>query len=85
MIRVTAANGNRGKRLIPTLVAAGAEVRACVRSAGSAQALRAGGATDVLVGDRADPAVLARAMRGVETVYSVGPALHHDFIGSPTC
>ncbi|MFJ9173668.1 SDR family oxidoreductase [Streptomyces sp. NPDC102360] len=78
MILVTAANGNQGKCLVPRLVAAGAELRACVRSDESAKALRAAGVTDVLVGDLADPAVLARAMRGVETVYYVGPALHPD-------
>lgn len=78
MILVTAANGNQGKQLIPRLVAAGAELRACVRSEESARALRATGVNDVLVGDLSDPAVLARAMHGVETVYYVGPALHPD-------
>ncbi|MFJ7300221.1 NmrA family NAD(P)-binding protein [Streptomyces sp. NPDC099088] len=78
VILVTAAHGNQGKRLVPRLVAAGAELRACVRSDTSARALRAAGVTDVLVGDLADPEVLARAMRGVETVYYVGPALHPD-------
>ena len=78
MILVTAANGNQGKELIPRLVAAGAEVRACVRSEESAQTLRGAGVTDVVVGDISDPAVLSRAMRGVETVYYVGPALHPE-------
>jgi uncharacterized protein YbjT (DUF2867 family) len=78
VILVTAANGNQGKCLIPRLVAAGAELRACVRSDASARALRAGGVSDVLVGDLSDPAVLARATHGVETVYYVGPALHPD-------
>ncbi|MER7983583.1 NmrA family NAD(P)-binding protein [Streptomyces sp. NPDC095817] len=78
MILVTAANGNQGKRLIPRLVAAGGELRACVRSDESARALRAAGVSDVLLGDLSDPAVLARAVRGVETVYYVGPALHPD-------
>lgn len=53
-------------------------MRACVRSEESGRALRAAGVADVLVGDLADPAVLARAMRGVEAVYYVGPALHPD-------
>jgi uncharacterized protein YbjT (DUF2867 family) len=78
VILVTAANGNQGKCLIPRLVAAGAELRACVRSDASARALRAAGVSDVLVGDLSDPAVLARATHGVETVYYVGPALHPD-------
>ncbi|GJF33640.1 epimerase [Kitasatospora sp. NE20-6] len=76
MILVTAANGNQGKLLIPRLLAAGAELRACVRSDESARTLRGIGVTDVVVGDIGDPDVLARAMHGVEKVYYVGPALH---------
>lgn len=75
MILVTAANGNQGKLLIPRLVAAGQLVRASVRSAESADALRAAGVTDVVVGDLAEAGVLARAVRGVETIYHVGPTL----------
>lgn len=76
MILVTAANGNQGKHLIPRLLAAGLPVRACVRSEGSAEALRARGVNDVVVGDFADPGVIARAMRGIEKVYHVGPTAH---------
>ncbi len=76
MILVTAANGNQGKELVPRLVAAGAEVRACVRSQESAQALRGAGVADVVVGDMTDPDVLARALHGVERAYYLGPALH---------
>jgi uncharacterized protein YbjT (DUF2867 family) len=76
MILVTAANGNQGKLLIPRLLAAGAKVRACVRSAQSGEALRAAGVADVVVGDLADPQCLAAAMAEVEIVYHVGPALH---------
>ena len=76
MILVTAANGNQGKWLIPRLVAAGEQLRTCVRSDASALALRAAGVVDVVVGDIADPEVLSHAMRGVEKVYYVGPALH---------
>ncbi|MFJ8748770.1 SDR family oxidoreductase [Streptomyces sp. NPDC102441] len=75
---MTAANGNQGKCLVPRLVAAGTAVRACVRSEESAQALRAAGVAEVLVGDLAEPTVMARAVRGVESVYYVGPALHPD-------
>lgn len=76
MLLVTAAHGNQGKLLIPRLLAAGVALRACVRSGESARALRAAGVTDIVVGDMADPAVLARAMHGVQKVYYVGPALH---------
>lgn len=76
MLLVTAAHGNQGKLLIPRLVAAGAAVRACVRSDESSRALRAAGVAEVVVGDIADPQVLARAMHGVAEVYYIGPTLH---------
>lgn len=73
---MTAAHGNQGKILIPRLLAAGADLRACVRSDESARTLRAAGVTDLVVGDLSDPDVLAQAMNGVEKVYYIGPALH---------
>ena len=76
MILVTAANGNQGKLLVPKLMAAGARLRACVRSETSAGALRAAGLSDIVVGDITEPDVLARAMEGAETVYHVGPTLN---------
>ncbi len=75
MILVTAANGNQGKLLVPRLLAAGHRVRASVQSEASADVLRGAGVADVVVGDLADPGVLARAVRGVERVYHVGPTL----------
>lgn len=75
MILVTAANGNQGKLLVPRLLAAGHRVRASVQSEASADALRGAGVADVVVGDLADPGVLARAVRGVEKIYHVGPTL----------
>lgn len=76
MILVTAANGNQGKQLIPMLVSAGADVRACVRSEASADALRTKGVAEVLVGDLRSEGLLAKAMRGVKSVYHVGPTLN---------
>ena len=76
MILVTAANGNQGKLLIPRLLSAGANLRACVRTERSGEALRAAGVAHVVVGDLADPAFLAAAMTGIETVYHVGPTLN---------
>lgn len=78
MILITSANGNQGKRLLPKLLATGARVRACVRSQKSAVQLRALGVQEVLVGDLADPAFVAHAMKGVTSVYHIGPTLHHD-------
>jgi uncharacterized protein YbjT (DUF2867 family) len=76
MILITAANGNQGKLLVPKLIAAGLPVRACVRSEASAKLLKASGVTEVIVGDITDPAVMARAINGVEKVYYVCPTVH---------
>jgi uncharacterized protein YbjT (DUF2867 family) len=76
MILVTAAHGNQGKLLVPKLLAAGQQVRACVQSQASAGQLRALGVAEVVVGDLSEPAVLARAIRGAEKVYHVGPTIH---------
>jgi uncharacterized protein YbjT (DUF2867 family) len=75
VILTTAANGNQGRLLVPRLLAAGHTVRASVLSEASASALRARGVTDVVVGDLNNPAVLARAVDGVEKIYHVGPTL----------
>ena len=76
MILVTAANGNQGKLLLPKLMSAGLAVRGCVRSEESARKLRAQGITDVLVGDIADSQVQARAVKGVDKIYHIGPTAH---------
>jgi uncharacterized protein YbjT (DUF2867 family) len=76
MILVTAANGNQGSLLVPKLLAAGLPVRACVQSEQSAQALRAAGVTEVIVGDITAPPILARAIKGIEKIYHIGPTAH---------
>jgi uncharacterized protein YbjT (DUF2867 family) len=76
MILVTAAHGNQGKLLVPKLLAAGQQVRACVRSQASAEQLRRLGVQEIVAGDISEPAVLARAIRGVQKVYHVGPTIH---------
>jgi uncharacterized protein YbjT (DUF2867 family) len=75
MILVNAANGQQGRALVPKLIAAGAHVRACVRSESSAASLRGAGVVEVVVGDLADPETLARAVDGVDTVYHVCPGI----------
>jgi uncharacterized protein YbjT (DUF2867 family) len=76
MILVTAAQGNQGRLLVPKLLAAGQPVRACVRTDASAAQLRALGVPEIVVGDISEPAVLARAIDGVQKVYHVGPTIH---------
>ena len=73
MILITSANGNQGKRLIPKLLEAGHRVRACVRTEESARYLREQGVQQVLVGDLADAAFIAQAVRGVTSLYHIGP------------
>jgi uncharacterized protein YbjT (DUF2867 family) len=68
LILVTGATGNTGSGLIPTLLAAGARVRALVHSAGKAEALRKQGA-EVVVADLGDPAALDGAVAGVDRIY----------------
>lgn len=75
-ILVTSANGNQGKRLVPRLLAAGHRVRACVHSSASADTLRRLGVQEVLVGDLANPAFIREAVRGVSSLYHIGPTLH---------
>jgi uncharacterized protein YbjT (DUF2867 family) len=76
MLLITAAQGNQGRLLVPKIVAAGIPVRACVRTAASAESLRAAGVVDVVVGDICERDILKRAIAGVKTVYHVGPACH---------
>ena len=76
MILVTSAYGNQGKRLVPKLLAAGHRVRACVRGEASADKLRALGVQEIVVGDLADSAVIARAVNGVASVDHIGPTVH---------
>ena len=75
MILINAANGQQGKLLVPKLLRAGAELRACVRSEKSAAELREAGVADVLVGDISDPALIARAVKGIKTIYHICPGI----------
>jgi uncharacterized protein YbjT (DUF2867 family) len=76
LILVTAANGNQGRLLVPKLLAANVPVRACVQSNASAGHLHTLGVDDVVVGDISDPAVVAKAVNGVDKIYHVGPTIH---------
>ena len=76
MILITAANGNQGKLLVPKLLAADQLVRACVRTQASAEHLRGLGVHEIVVGDISEPTILARAIRGVQKVYHIGPTIH---------
>src|SRR3546814_10847616 len=70
MLLLTAANGNQGRLLVPRLLEAGIPFRACTRSPESAEMLRAQGVADIIVGDIAEPKIIARAMLGVDQIRS---------------
>lgn len=69
-ILVTGANGTTGRHLIAELKRHGAPLRALVRSRARAAAVEGTG-VPMVVGDLADPASLAAALDGVESVYLV--------------
>jgi uncharacterized protein YbjT (DUF2867 family) len=68
LILVTGATGNTGSGLVPTLLAAGARVRALVHTASKAEALRKQGA-EVVVADLGDPSALDAVVAGVDKIY----------------
>ena len=72
MITVMGASGNTGKEIAMALLDAGRQVRALGRSQGKLADLKRAGA-EVLTGDAADPAFLARAFRGSAAVYTLLP------------
>lgn len=73
---VTGATGNIGARVVERLLRRGERPRLFVRDAGKA-ATRFGDRVDLAVGDLADAASLARALRGVDALFLVnsGPGL----------
>ena len=73
MILVVGATGTTGRAVVAELLARGAPVRALTRSPERAAELEAAGA-EAVVGDLAQPATLARAMRRVERMYVALPA-----------
>ena len=71
-ITVMGATGHTGKKITEALLAAGRKVRALGRSASKLAALKNAGA-EVLTGDAADAAFLARAFRGAAAVCTLLP------------
>ncbi|MDH3496745.1 MAG: SDR family oxidoreductase [Gemmatimonadota bacterium] len=69
-ILVTGANGKTGSEAVRRLRAAGARVRAMVRSAAKGEALRATGA-EVVVADLTTPATIGPALEGMDHVLLV--------------
>ncbi len=72
MVTVMGASGNTGRVVAEALLARGEKVRVLGRDAGRLAALKGRGA-EVLTGDVADAAFLARAFAGAETAYTLLP------------
>lgn len=76
MILVTCANGKTGRAVVAALVAAGAPVRAMVRTGESAASVRALAPAEVVFGDLADSADVHRAVGGVGAIYYIAPNMN---------
>ena len=72
MITVMGATGNTGKKITEALLKAGDKVRALGRSESKLAELKRAGA-EVLNGDATDDALLAKAFRGANAVYTLLP------------
>src|SRR5688572_1581385 len=76
MITVMGASGHTGKKIAEGLLSAGEKVRALGRSESKLAELKKAGA-EVLTGDAADAAFLAKAFRGADAVYVLLPTDRH--------
>ena len=80
MILVTGAAGKTGTAVVKALAARGARVRALVRRAESATAVKALGAAEVVIGSFDDSGALARAAAGARAIYHICPNVSRDEI-----
>jgi len=80
MILVTGAAGNTGTAVVKALAARGARVRALVRRAERATAVKALGAAEVVIRSFDDSGALARAAAGARAIYHICPNVSRDEI-----
>jgi NAD(P)H dehydrogenase (quinone) len=80
MILVTGAGGKTGRAVIKALLARGAPVRGFVRSPAYEPALKAIGASEVVVGAMDDADALSQAVRGVNAIYHICPNVNPNEI-----
>jgi uncharacterized protein YbjT (DUF2867 family) len=72
-ILAVGASGKFAGLVIPELARRGASVRGFVHDRDDAGRVRAQGAEDVVIGDLADPASVAAALKGVDRVFYIAP------------
>ena len=80
MILVTGAAGKTGTAVVKALAARGARVRALVRRAERATAVKALGAAEVVIRSFDDSGALARAAAGARAIYHICPNVSRDEI-----
>ncbi len=76
LILVTGASGRTGQAVVRALARRGAKVRAFIRRAEAARGLQDIGAAQTHLGDLADDASLAAAIRGTTQVLHICPPMH---------
>ena len=77
-VLVTGANGKTGRAVVAALTKRGAVVRAFIRKAEQADALKAIGAAEIALGDMAAPETIAPAVKGCTALVHIGPPMHPD-------
>lgn len=70
-VLVTSATGMTAAHVVPELLASGHEVRTLSRRDPALDA-----SVEVMLGDMTEPAVIRKAVRGVDAVIHIGPTLH---------
>jgi len=78
VILLTGAAGKTGRAILQALKSKDAHIRAFVRSAEQASAMKESGVKDVVVGDLRDAFQVAEAVQGVEKVYHICPNVSPD-------
>src|SRR5690606_15865096 len=73
---VTSARGKTGRAVISALVAAGAPVRAMVRTMAAEAEMRALGVAEAISGDLADAGVVRRAADGAGAISYIAPDMN---------
>jgi uncharacterized protein YbjT (DUF2867 family) len=77
-VLVTGANGRTGRAVIGALAKKGATVRAFIRKADQAEALKALGAAEHAFGDMNVADTIAPALKGCTAIVHIGPPMHPD-------